>query len=641
MKSILKRRPAVMNMGFHYTRQFSRRTRVKVVGLVDQSTDDWSIWYENMHKPAALKRMAEAGYDMIEIHFIYGFGFDGEKKEIELTKTMVENAHDAGLKVIGYFQFFSVQSELFFIENPWAEDSLQYDANGKPHLYSYDRPALCLSNPKTLEYYLQGIELGLGCCKLDGIRFDNDYYRGCYCQTCLNDFRNYLKNKFPAEKAKKVFGIEKFDKIIFPPAENTRDPLWIAMVNYRIEKRSSFMKKLKEKILSLNPDAILGGNPALSKKLPEVSRVHVYVPELGNTHDIVCAENSLFPACTSQTIRHQATLYKHGQANNFKIYPSHHLHVGESIRWPENKNECALSLCEALAFGGHVACTTWGIRMEELPDLCLYERKEYLDALIPIAKFIKENSSIYEDAQCNAEIGIYINKASSICDYDNLFRSIQGLIQILLRKKIPFKFVDNDQEKILKRIRVLIIPDVSLVSQKQFEMLKNFADSKKIIMTGSSCTYDDYYLQRKTEDVNSLRNHSNTIYLPDCPEKLLPEQIGRAGANFSRYDYPENAAVLLDSLYLVWNPDFSIKASDFIAVDYFDTEKNKILHLINYDNSNPSDIKIVFDGTKDDISIFWPKNFGPSKAPVIHQESDKTIIEIEKLSTYIVIQKNR
>ena len=29
--------------------------------------------------------------------------------------------------------------------------------------------------------YLDGIELGLRYCDLDGIRLDNDYYKGCYC----------------------------------------------------------------------------------------------------------------------------------------------------------------------------------------------------------------------------------------------------------------------------------------------------------------------------------------------------------------------------------------------------------------------------------------------------------------------------
>ncbi|MDD3926932.1 MAG: hypothetical protein PHT33_09770, partial [bacterium] len=110
MKAHLLEVPPVMIMGFHYTRQYSRRARINVLGLVDQSTMEWQCWYESMHEREALERIAQAGYALLETHFIYGFGFKGEREEIELTKKLVQNAHAVGLKVLGYFQFFSVQA---------------------------------------------------------------------------------------------------------------------------------------------------------------------------------------------------------------------------------------------------------------------------------------------------------------------------------------------------------------------------------------------------------------------------------------------------------------------------------------------------------------------------------------------------
>ena len=97
-----------MNMGFHYTAQFSRRTRVNVMGLVDHSTPAWEAWYNKTHEYEALQQMADAGYELIEIHFLYGFGLKNERHEVELTRKMTANAHRAGLRVVGYFQFFSV-----------------------------------------------------------------------------------------------------------------------------------------------------------------------------------------------------------------------------------------------------------------------------------------------------------------------------------------------------------------------------------------------------------------------------------------------------------------------------------------------------------------------------------------------------
>ena len=152
MQAKLFSEPQVMNMGFHYTIQFSRRNRINVVGLVDQSTDEWADWYLESHEPAALREMADAGYTLIEIHFLYGFGLEGEREEWERARTMTRNAHDIGLKVLGYFQFHSVQQEVFFLENPWAKDCIQVDAEGKRIQYRYDRPALCFSDERVQKY---------------------------------------------------------------------------------------------------------------------------------------------------------------------------------------------------------------------------------------------------------------------------------------------------------------------------------------------------------------------------------------------------------------------------------------------------------------------------------------------------------
>ena len=134
--------------------------------------------------------------------------------------------------------------------------------------------------------------------------------------------------------------------------------------------------------------------------------------------------------------------------------------------------------------------------MEALPDASLYERPEFLTPLKPIAKFVNENSALYQGAQGNAEIGIYLNRASAISDYQNLIASVQGLLQILLRNKIPFTFIDNDQVDRLKELKTLVIPDVNLVSDQQLNMLTDFQETGSLIITGKSCRYDEFFRER-------------------------------------------------------------------------------------------------------------------------------------------------
>jgi len=276
-------------MGFHYTRQYSRRSRVKVMGLVDQSTEEWAEWYRRMHEPESVRRIAAAGYSLMEVHFLYGFGLEGEREEAELTRQIVAHAHEQGIRVLGYFQFFSVQSELFFLENPWARECVQLQSDGPPHEYAYNRPALCFSHERVRQYYLDGIELGLSYCDLDGIRLDNDYFRGCYCASCQEQFRLYLERSFDEAAARRVFGIRTLAGMSLAPVERCGDPLWAATVRFRQAQRQQMMSALSDKVTSVKPGAILGGNPAVSRGPSDCSTRHVYPPDLGETHHLVCA----------------------------------------------------------------------------------------------------------------------------------------------------------------------------------------------------------------------------------------------------------------------------------------------------------------------------------------------------------------
>lgn len=634
--------PKLMNMGFHYTQQYSRRTRRNIMGLVDQSTDEWQRWYYKTHELEALEKMADAGYQLIEIHFMYGFGIEGERSEYELTKKMVENAHKVGIKVFGYFQFFSVQKELFFIENPWAKNCLQLKTDGTPHMYSYDRPALCFTHKEVQDYYLDGAEIGLIYCNLDGIRLDNDYYLGCYCEDCQNEFRQYLNTRFSPQEARRVFGFEQLDEMeLFPDDvsdnESTRDPLYLETVKFRMFQRQKMMKHIHDKIVSVKPEAILGGNPAICRSLNDCSRINVYIPDLGETHHLVCAENNLFPERTGNSVRHQIVAYKHGQANDFKVFPSHHLRTPEgNIRWPENKEECALSLCEALAFGGHVPCTTWGIRMDGTEDKTLYERSYFLEALTPLKNFLKNNEDIYKNAESAAEVGIYLNRETQICDTHNYWHSLHGMIQLLIRNKIPFRFVDTDDDKKFESLKLLLIGNVRLVSNIQLERFKKFAESNKIILTGESCLYDEYFLRRSPVTLNNFLKNKNVIHLKDCPEKIHPDEVGYYGRNYHYFPLPPDGDKFIEELKAVYNFSIQVNSSPFVTIDVSKNNRDEsFIHILNYDNTSPYDVDIEINQQLK-IRIVSPEVLGCEEWEIQNKEGS-TGIRLKNLHTYAVV----
>lgn len=652
-------KPVAMNMGCHYNPMYSRRTRIKVLGLVEQSSEAWTEWYLALHEREALREMAEAGYGLTEIHFTYGYGWEGEKEDIELTRKFVKHAHEVGIMVLGYFQFFSVQRELFFLENPWAKDCLQRDWKGAVRLYAYDRPALCFSHPRVRQYYREGIERGLTYCDLDGFRFDNDYYRGCYCDTCQQEFKQYLRETYAPDLAKKVFGLPTLEGVSLFPWNNMKfpvrgaDPLWGATGRFRQAQRQAFLKELSDHMRKIKPDTIFGSNPCAARGLPESTRIHVYPPDLGETHDLVCAENQCFPARVGEGIRHQLLSYKSGQSGGYKVYASHHIPDSKPghVRWPATQEECALSLCEGLCFGGHIPGTTWGLRMDENGET-LYKRPYFLAALTPVAEFLKAHGESYLDATCDAQVGLYMNREALISDEELCAPARDVVIQILLQNQVPFRFVDRDTDAALEGLKVLIVPDVRLVSDEQLVRLATFAADQGVIWSGGSALYDEFFLPRKTSDLQALyeargTRRINSFDLPDTEgEDDSGEEWGsRFGVDaFERpteKDALSHAAGLLQAIRELIELPVKVSGSPYLGVDTFRHEgTRRTVHLLNYDNDQPVDATVQLRQVKGPIEVLSPEGLGCASEPIVTQAEGVTTVQCKGLQTYAFLSFN-
>jgi hypothetical protein len=634
MKSTLLSIPKMMNMGFHYTQQYSRRNRITVLGLVDHSTKEWSDWYLNEHEPDSLQKMKNAGYDLIEIHFLYGYGLKGEAEEVELTKKMVAHAHEIGIKVLGYFQFYSVQEELFFIENPWAKECVQLNADATRQEYAYDRPALCFSHDRVKQYYLDGIELGLSYCDLDGIRLDNDYYKGCYCPKCQELFHKYLAEAFSPEKAKEIFGFSDLNNISMPPAPN-KSPAWLELVKFRQRHRQNMMKLISDKITNIKPDAILGGNPAVTRKFHNDCDDNFYPADLGATHHLVCAENSLSPAYLGDSIRSQIAIYKFGESSGFKVYPSHHAYTKEERpRWPETTEECARTLCEALCYGGHIPCTTWGIRMDENEKTSLYERPYFRKATKAVSDFIHQNSDLYANITSAAKVGVYINRESRIINFEQTFASLHGTIQILMKNRIPFRFVAQDGPEALEGLELLIIPNVQLVSNDQLNLFKKFSKTGKLLLSGDSCKYDEFYLRRTRNPAELFTGSPNITFLSGTPEAVDLNKIIFHFNFIKDIPMPENAETVTKAIQALQESVITVEGGNAIGTDIFKNHNNEyFLHILNYDNDNPCNLEINLPPDAKKLELFQPELLG-----VENFTFQSNTAQLTYLHTYVVIK---
>jgi hypothetical protein len=625
MKAELLAVPPVMLMGCHYTPQFCRRNRLVVMGLVNQATAAWEHWYQEQHEPAAVAAMAAAGYDLIELHFLYGFGVQHEAADLELTTRFVRHAHAAGMRVIGYFQFFSVQQETFFLEHPWARACVQRKADGTAQAYRYDRPALCFTHQPVREYYREGIALALGQCGLDGVRLDNDYYLGCYCEACQAAFRQWLAARFTPAQTRRVFGIATTAGMELVPGERPGDPLWLATVRFRQEHRQRLMQELADQVRARNPAAILGGNPVLSRRAGDPSRIHVYPPDLGATHHLVCAENDLFPGRLADGLRSQVVAYKHGQANDFQVFASHHLHdEAGQLRWPRDAAECALSLGEALAFGGHAVCTTWGLRQDGDRGT-LYQRPEFMAALRPVSDFVRAHGDLYRGARAAARIGVYANRESLSGDAPQAAYALHGVVEALLTHHLPFRFIDRD-EQTLAELELLIVPAMRFVSAAQVERLADFAVRHPLLLLGEACQADEWMLPHEPGCQRLLEAAPGVIRLA-----LEVSPAAAWGERIRRLPRLPEAAAIAEVIAPHRPPPYAVQAPPWVALEQTRLPDGRAcLHLLNFDHVAPATVSLAAPG--DGAALVAPEGFGPNRVEVAGGRW-----HLHELRTYAVI----
>jgi hypothetical protein len=423
----------------------------------------------------------------------------------------------------------------------------------------------------------------------------------------------------------------------------------MAMVDFRQKHRQEMMREISRHLLAIKPNAILGGNPGIGRRFDDPHRLHVHVPFLGETHHLVCAENARFPARSGETIRHQALLYKYGQSNRFAVFASHTPKLDDdTCRWPATLEECALSLCEGLAFGGHPLCTTWGIRMDGAEDKTVYQRPLFRQALDPVVSFLNHHGEIYRGASCNAAVGVYQNRESLCSDALNAWLSMQGAVQALLQNQIPFRLVDRDEERLCDGLELLIVPDVQLVSDAQIARFHAFAErGGRLLVTGASCRYDEWRLPRERSALDFLWAHPNVQRSAGTPEKLdfgSDEECraywgGSAGGKWHK-NLPlpvHEAEFIARARDCLPPPDVEVHGSRFAAIDTFTTPHGRqYVHILNYDNVNPCNLTVTLRHARN-IAVHMPDRLGTRAQPAVQADSEEAVVTLTGLHTYCVI----
>ena len=218
-----------------------------------------------------VRRLKDLGITMVVTHFFTGFGLEAEKEHIGLARELSNILKKHGLRV-GLYVGSTIAYETFLVENPDAKEWFVPDYLGRPVVYGSQtyRKRVYFMHPGYREYIKRVIRLGIEDLKADLIHFDNTSMQAEAAifqhPMAIQDFRDYLKNKFSPTALKKRLGFSDVRYVIPPkydrPFSVINDPLFQEWTDFRCQQLSAYYAEMKGFIRSLDPSVAFECNPA-------------------------------------------------------------------------------------------------------------------------------------------------------------------------------------------------------------------------------------------------------------------------------------------------------------------------------------------------------------------------------------------
>lgn len=629
--------------GLHQQANLARRDGSPVI-FYERAARWFDQWYSRVHTEAAVERLVEAGVNCITVHFWTGAGLAADKPDTDLCRKLVGFCHKHGVRALGYMQFRSVMSETFFHEHPEARDWLQTSSDGRPVLYAgrYYRPAPCLNRDEYIACLKEAITVGLREVGLDGIRLDNDYFRGCYCSACQRKFKEYLKSRYdtPA-KVDARFGLPYLDDVAIPTEGSFYDSVYQEWVRFRCESLARVHRELYLHVKAISPDAVFGGNPAYPRGANWIIDRGLDLVELGHWMDVLEVENPYAPQpLDNGAVVSQIQGYKTGNAIGCMVKPAQWLWKEGRHAPPTEGHEVALALSEAAAFGGHVAGAIWALRPWQNGEKSYYEKPELHETWRRYNRFFAAHRHLYADAEPAATVALLYGEEALAWDFDRVYPCILGFQQVLLQKRIPFEIVFASRIDRIHQYNTAILANQTCLSDETCEAVRRFvARGNGLVVTGESSLFDENLSHRgKPALADILDQSARVVRFPDTPERI-PFKAGTEPQPL----LPERADELAGAVRAAaWRGlPVEVDASDHVAVDVYRLPSGEMtVHLLNYRNTAPvADISVrvntrFFRPTA--ATLHNPELAGPLSLQM-REATQAMELNVPVLNTYAVI----
>src|SRR3984893_9268188 len=429
-----------------------------------------------------VRTLLNNGVNLIIMSLYKGAGLKAEARDIARAREFIGVAHRRGLRVGGYVGG-TLLYEMLEAEEPSSKDWKQIDEFGHPIYYSESgqtfRYMACRNNPGYLAYIKEVLKVGIQDLRVDMIHFDQMMWASapasCHCYHCRKQFREFLKNRYPAERALLRLGFENVELLDIPPFGNNFPPVFAELTNPLMQEWALFRawslaeryKELADYIRKLNPETAVQANSAMNF---DDNNGFVYGIDYGQffeAGDMIFIEEANQPVGLTDDGRlvSQIRTYKGVRSMGQSLW------VWQAVtRDPENENfpswdegSFERGLAEALAYNdrnlGVVA--GWDLASNTIPA----RAKSYVDLFYSWSKDLVNTKTVADVAILRSYASIAFNPVRS---------NVSTILfeQVLILAKIPFAIIFDRHLHDLSAYKVLVLADQDALSDAQVASLR-------------------------------------------------------------------------------------------------------------------------------------------------------------------------
>ena len=416
--------------------------------------------------------------------------FMGER---DILKEITTACKDAGIKVIARIDFRGVEEHVYKKFPDW----FSRDSQQNPVLLTWTKPLLyesCYSGHYRNEYANEFVSFVMKHYAVDGIWHNAPGYRGiCYCARCEAAYKSFGGKAIPVINSATAAELDQY-------------------MRWKAQGADQYMARIRQTVKSFGEDkaytaevfSIYDVGQRIDSGIDlNNARNHfdilVSVAFLTENDEIIHYEDlnygsTIIKFLKSMAPEREAVVMYGGNGT------SHRLVIDPPV-------DLKIWLWEILSAGGRF----WNCYFTNVPTVTHDRRNAFNES--EAYHFVKENEKLLEQHVPVANIGIYYSRSTRLFyrgkteEGDAFGTAIRGVEKVLMENHIPHDFILDDQvsKEGLQKYRLIILPDVRCMSEKEMGLLKDFVrDGGHLLATYTTSLYDIDGKERKDFGLSEL-----------------------------------------------------------------------------------------------------------------------------------------